>query len=423
MISRLQSILNASGADAWEVTDTLKDGREYYFIGHKLDQNRIKKVDHIFVRVYKKTGDGQFIGSAGAEIAPTATDGEAKQLITKLLGEAELIKNPVYSLHTPVCLSPEPAHPISLDTLGTDFIRVMRTLDETDDAFVNSYEIFVHLIRRRVLNSNGVDVTCVYPDAMLETVINARSGDHEIELYRMITSGTCDADSIRRTLNGALASGRDRLRAVPTPALGKTALVLPARTCAPIWRYYIDRMNVSLIYLGFSDWKPGERVMPGNTATISAVKHLDNSSANALYDAEGAPVRDLILIEGGTARAYCGNRQFSAYLGMDDSFIPGNYAVSGGTADEISILSGPSLEVVDFSDFQADPVTGSIAGEIRLGYLRDHRGLTVVTGGSVSGNMKELAAGLSFTEKTLTLDSLSLPVYTRLEGVSITGAV
>ena len=46
MIEMLISLLKASGADAWEITDTLTDGREYYFIRHELDQFRVKKVEH-----------------------------------------------------------------------------------------------------------------------------------------------------------------------------------------------------------------------------------------------------------------------------------------------------------------------------------------------------------------------------------------
>lgn len=427
MIEMLISLLKASGADAWEITDTLTDGREYYFIRHELDQFRVKKVEHVRVQVFRKSEDGRSIGSAGAEIPPTADENAVNIMIGRLLHEAALLKNPAYSLHAPTDAAPvkEEETP-DIDRISSDFIRVMRSLNENDGAYVNSYEIFVSLVRRRVINSRGVDTVSVYPDSMLEAVVNAREKGHEIELYRMLLSGVCGRDEISHTLNGALASGRDRLRAVPTPALGKIALVLPAESGAPVWEYYIDRMNASMKYQGFSDWETGQAVIPegpGRNVTIRGLRHLDNSPSNAPYDSEGAPVDDITVIDRGRAAAWWGKRQFCSYLGLERSFTPGNFGVYGGEETPESILSLPCLEVIDFSDFQADPVTGSIAGEIRLGYLRDANGITPVTGGSVSGNMKDLAKGLSFTAGKRRVDSLLLPAYTRLEGVSITGAV
>ncbi len=426
MIKMLISLLERSGADAWQVTDTKTEGREYYFIRHALDQNRIRRVEHIRVQVFKKSPDGTSIGSAGAEIPPTADENAAQLLIRRLLSEAALLKNPIYSLQMPTSVPDEKDAPVDPDAAAADFIRVMRSLDEDADAFVNSYEIFSSAVTRRVINSNGIDVTCVYPQSMLETVVNARREGHEIELYRMITSGTCSREGVRSVLNTALKSGRDRLKAVPTSSLGKAALVLPARTASPVWQYYISRMNASMKYQGISDWEKGQTVIPsecGKTAVIRAVRKLENSSSNAGWDPEGALVRDLTIIENGRAAAWWGERQFCSYLGISDSFIPGNFAVSGGTDDEKALLSGSYLEAVDFSDFQVDPVTGSIAGELRLGYLHENDCVIPVTGGSVSGSMKDLASGLAFTSGSTLCDDLLLPRFTRIDGVSITGAV
>ena len=156
--------------------------------------------------------------------------------------------------------------------------------------------------------------------------------------------------------------------------------------------------------------------------TLQALASLPNSSRNGAFDAEGAPVRDALLIADGTVRRFIGSRQFSCYLGLEDSFIPGNYAVSGGSCSEEELRGGTCLEAVDFSDFQVDPITGDIAGEIRLAYLRRDGKVTPVSGGSVSGNMRDFIRDIRMSRETEQQDCLLLPALTRLSGVHIAGA-
>ena len=96
-------LLRASGADGWTVTDERRRGWEFYFIRHALDQNRARDVEHITLTVYRRfSEDGKdFLGSASARLAPTASREEGERLIAQLLGEAGLIRNPLYSLHEP----------------------------------------------------------------------------------------------------------------------------------------------------------------------------------------------------------------------------------------------------------------------------------------------------------------------------------
>ena len=128
------------------------------------------------------------------------------------------------------------------------------------------------------------------------------------------------------------------------------------------------------------------------------------------------------LICAGVAENLYGSRMFSQYLGLEDSFIPGNFAVSGGSAAADELRGGRYLEIVEFSDFQVSPMNGDIAGEIRLGYLHDGDTVTVVEGGSVSGTMRELASTMRFSREQKQYNNYLIPALTRLTGVSITGA-
>ena len=420
-------LLRSSGADGWTVSDERRRGWEFYFIRHALDQNRARDAEHITLTVYKRfSEDGKdFLGSASAEIAPSASPAEAEKLIEQLLSEAKLIRNPLYTLREPSGEAAPIAKAPDLRAISGDFLRAMHSVEESAEADVNSYEIFADCVERRFLSSTGVDVTEIYPASMAEVVVNARRDRHEIELYRMYRSGSCDAASLKANVEETLRFGRDKLRARRTPALGKCDVVFSTDDAIRIYEYFIDRMSTNMIFQGMSDCEVGKRVCPdgsGDAVTVRALRTLENSSCNGAYDREGAPVRDMTIIEKGVAKSLFGSRMFSQYLGLEDSFIPGNFAVEGGTAPAAELRQGRYLEIVEFSDFQVDASNGDIAGEIRLGYLHDGDAVTVVEGGSVSGSMRELAGSMRFSRERRQYDNYLIPAVTRLMGASITGA-
>ena len=419
-------LLKKSGADGWAVRDEIRTGWEFYFIRHRLDQNRVRDTEHITLTVYKAFEEEgkKFLGSASAELAPTATEAEAEKLIRSLLFEAGLIRNPAYALNPP-CGEPAAMQQPDVKAIAGDFLRAMRSVEEDESADINSYEIFTDSVCRRLVTSTGIDVTDVYPSSMAEVVVNARDEKREIELYRMYRSGSCDAAGLKANVAETLRFGRDKLRAEKTPALGRCDVVFSTDDALQLYGYYIDRMSAGMIYQGISDCEIGKRVAEdqgGDALSVRAVRTLANSSHNGAFDAEGAPVRDMTLISGGVAEHFYGSQMFSQYIGLKDSFIPGNFVVEGGESTAAELRTGRYLEIVEFSDFQVSPMNGDIAGEIRLGYLHDGESVRVVEGGSVSGTMRELGGAMRFSKEQKQYNNYLIPAVTRLYGVSITGA-
>ena len=419
-------LLADSAADGWTVRDEVSEGWEFYFIRHNLDQNRIRHTEHIMLTVYKKSDDGKYLGRASAKLAPTADRAETKALIDSLTHEAALVKNPVYELMTPApaVMKADEAE-VDVSRIAEDFICTMKDLHETDGEDINSYEIFVDKITCRYVSSTGIDISYTYPVSQIEVIVNARKDEHEIELYRMFKSGTCDSEGLKEEISKAMQYGKDKLRAKKTPSLGTCDIVLSTDAALEVYEYFTARMSCDMKYMGISDWEIGREVAEGavgDKVTVEARRFLPNSSANAPYDAEGAPRRDMMIIKDGIAENRYGSRQFSQYLGLEDSFIPGNFAVSGGTSKAEEIRTGRYLEIVEFSDFQVSALNGDIFGEIRLGYLHDGGQVTAVEGGAVSGTMLDFAKDLQMSTEQKQYNNMLIPEVTRLKGVSITGA-
>ncbi len=426
MLNQLTEILKSSSADAWEVTETVTDRWEFYFIRHALDQNRAVHTESYRVRVFRTGGDGRFLGSAAGEIPATADEKEIRRLTDQMLLAAGLVKNPAYRLNQPSGKNDKPASsaPVCLPEISSGFLSALSQVPETESEDLNSSEVFVSSVRKRFLNSEGIDVVSEYPSSMVEAVVNARQGEREIELYRMYTSGTCDPARLQQDLTEVLAFGRARLQAIPTPALEKADVVFTTDAAREIYGWYADRVNAAYKYVKYSDWEIGQPVTgeaSGDPVTLTAVPFLPNSSRNFAFDAEGARVEETVLIQDNTVRTFLGSRQYSQYLGLEHSFLPGNLKISGGKDPADTLRQGNFLEPVEFSDFQVNPLTGDVAGEIRLAFWHHDGQITPVTGGSVSGNMKQFAKTIRFSRETKQYDWWEIPAVTRLKDVTVTG--
>jgi PmbA protein len=424
MLDTIKKKLAALDCDAWELTETKKRGWEFYFIRHKLDQNRAVEVKTIGVKLYKSLEDGKLIGSASGEIPPTASDAEIDERLASILYQATLVKNPAYSITDKPVDVPEKTEGVDVEKIAEDFVRAIRSVEESEETDVNSYEIFVSELKRHTLNSNGVEYTCTYPSSAVELVANARRDGHEIETYRLFTFGTCDAEKLKSDVACAMRYGRDRLAAEPTPKLGTAAVVFSTDDAVNIYDYFLDRMSAGMKYQKMSDWELGKSVVAdakGDQITVEVLSTLQNSSKDFPVDEEGMVIRDRFLIRDGVAENYHGSRQFSEYLGIKDSSIVRNVRFAGGKGSAAEVRHGDYLEVVEFSSFEVDSMSGDIAGEIRVGYWHHGGETTVVTGGSVSGNMLEAAKNMTFSRETVQYDTHVIPAVTRLEGLRVTG--
>ncbi len=425
ILDTIRDVLEYSDVTGYEITDTKIHSWEFYLIRHKLDQHRVRDTEHVVVKVYRSLEGGQYLGSAKAEIAPTASKEEVRTMISRLCEQAAFVKNPMYRLNNRVTFQEEKPKVISVSEIAKDFFDAVHSVNETSGEDINSYEIFIKEIERRIINSEGIDYTVKYPSSMLEIIVNARKEGHEIKLYRNYTSGTCDKAALVRDITETLRFGKDRLLCVPTPKLGKFPVIFSTSDVLSIYEgFYLDRMSAAAKYMRYSDYEIGKPIVEnpeGDMVTLYALHELENSSHNFLFDEEGALIRDRCLIRNNIPENFYGNRQFSQYLNLDHSSIVYNYSVEGGTKSASELRKGDCLEIVEFSDFQCHPITGDIAGEIRLAYWRHDGIVTPVSGGSVSGNMRELAKKMYLSKELRQYDSALVPSVTRIEGVQITG--
>ena len=431
-LALLVETLERSAADAWQITETETRGWEFYFIRHALDQNRVRTTCEREIQVFRKLEEAGelFLGSATAVVPPGLSRAELEKTVGDLCYQATLVKNPYYELVSPAAGNGEVyGEAPDVPAIARDFLEAMRQVPETATEDINSYELFIDDVTRRILNSRGVDVTTRYPASAAEVIVNARDGAHEIELYRMIKSGTCDREALQARITEALGFARDKLVVENTPHLKKSAVVFSTEAAVSLYRFFLEQSSGGFRYQKLCDWELGKPIaenVTGDRVTLRALAALPGSAANYAWDEEGSPIRERVLIQDHVLRERWGSRQFASYLGPDEmgteaSSIVHNFQVTGGTSSEEELRQGDHLEGLEFSAFYCDPMTGDFLGEIRLGYARSGGETKIVSGGSVSGNMKECLRSMRMSRETCQYNTAVIPKVTRLENVNVTG--
>ena len=422
-LEEIKEILCESGADDWEIRCTREHGWEFYLIRDKLDQNRVKDTTRINITVYVRNNG--MLGNASGNIAVTEEPQNVKKEIESLVYQASLAQNNDYTLHTPKKAPPLASQPFDIAMTASDFIHALQEVKQGEDADINSTEIFVSSITSRLVTSQGIDIEETYPSSMAEVIVNARDEKSEIELYRMYRSGTCAQQRLKSDIEKTMMYGLDRLKAMPTPDLKECDVVFSTDDAVRIYDYFIERLSASMIYQKYSDWQIGEPIandVVGDKITLRSLRYLENSSANMPYDKVGGVICDIDLLKDNVPEAYWGDRMFASYLGLADAFILSNYEATGGRMAMEELRKGRYLEIVEFSDFQVNPINGSIFGEIRLGYYHDGETTMIVKGGSVSGTMLDYVKDIRMSRELVQYDNARIPALTRIANVTIAGS-
>jgi predicted Zn-dependent protease len=193
------------------------------------------------------------------------------------------------------------------------------------------------------------------------------------------------------------------------------------------FQYYLTQSAAESVYSGISKAKVGESIqgkeIAGDAINLTLEPYLKNSPSSAPYDYDGFAVHSTKIIEAGLMMRYWGPLRFCHYLDVAPTGAFGNFSVAPGSKAIEELGCGAHLEVVSFSAFIAEPLTGDFGGEFRLAYYTDPDGQRYpVTGGSVSGNIRDVQAQLYLSRETQNTAGFHGPLAVKLPEISVAGS-
>lgn len=427
MIERIKSALARCGIDLWRINERLDETAELFFVKKQLDTRRSKDVHKFEVTVFRDVAaDGKekpARGFTSVQLIASMDDGEIDEKLKDAYYAAQFAANPYFEMPDPVRAPMVEEHgKLAQAPLAQSAGKMAKALfapDVHEDAFVNSAEIFVCRVRRRILSSEGTDVSFVNTSVNGEFVVQCKAPE-DVEIHNQFEYEALDEAALSAKVSEALTFVRDRARAQKILKSGKYDLVLSGDAVRELLSYYVSRSAASMVYAKYSTWQQGEDVQ----GEADGEKLDLTLRAFHPYSTEGIPTgADLPLLEGGKLLLWHGPNRFCRYLGVKPTGEYQRIACANGTVAFDELKKGPVLWAVTFSDFQMDEASGHFGGEIRLAYLIDGDGkATPVTGGSVNGSILEAQKNLVFSKERYLTAGYDGPYAVRLKNVSVAGA-
>ena len=419
MIDQIKKILCELGISVYLITEQNEESEELYFIKKRLDVKRSKSVYKCTLTVYndhEKNGT-LMRGSANVLLFDGMSALEMKKKISDGYFAAGCVDNPYYDLAAPEADNATNDVPdASLSFIAEGYASAIFK-NETDAlTFINSAEIFAKKTKTRIVNSRGIDV-CFTPYRTDGEVVVASKDGEDVEMFDYFSLVGEKYDELAERVEKDLREVKNRAKAKRELPSGKYDLIVEGVSVREMLGYYLWKANAANVYAKYSDAKPGDSFQSDAAITKLNV----TAKATAPYSSEGIKMVDMPLVSDGKLASYFGGARFSHYLGIKPT---GEYVklemAAGNTALEEMKTAG-SLHVVYFSDFQFDPLDGYFGGEIRLGYLCDENGVKVITGGSVSGNIKDVCDTFEFSSETYEDFDYAGPLALKMKNVTVSG--
>ena len=422
MINRIIDAIKTVSPAAWRIEKREEETAELFFVKKQLDTRRSKDVTFYTVTLFRR-GEEEKMGFTSIVLPPDIAWDELKTRLAEAYYAASFAMNPGYAMPDPVRDNVEAAQtPLMQDPLNKTASRMTAALFEKDthpQAFLNSAELFVERKKTRIVSSEGTDVSWSSARIKGEFVAQCREPE-DVEIYQDFSYDSLRPEALSSLVEETLRFAADRARAQKILKTGSYDLILTGDNIGEILDLYTARSSARMIYPGYSRWKTGEAVQ----SALEGFEPLNISlTASEPFSSEGIRMTDRPLLENGVLKTIHGSNAFCRYLGTEPT---GEYRSlccgNEGTRSFEELKQAPCLWAVTFSDFQMDPMSGYLGGEMRLAYLIEADGtITPVTGGSVSASLLEKQNQLLFSKERYESESYKGPYAVRIPGVSVAG--
>ncbi len=437
MLNKIVDALNKrTDLAGWTVRHVQSREAQVYAVPQGIESQRKVDGERYLIDVLRNTSavDGSAaMGSGDAALLPGEDIGQAIDQAALVAG---LVSNPVYGLPGPaefpdVPLCDGELQKNSMDTMLGVMERIQAAAGKHPDVRLTAAECFGEIRHTHLVNSRGIDVEQESTDVVVEYVLHSRRGDAEMETFNEVTRRRVSDLDLETSIQERIQYTLDSFSAQqPVPWQGP--VVLRGDTLALLLAG--DDLNGSVIqtlasaaakYAQFSPWEVGKSVfrgeVKGDPLTVWANRVLPYGTASNRFDAEGLPAGRVQVIHENLLSTFSASQRYAEYLKIPPTGAFGNIELPPGVTPASDLLAEPYIEIVQFSWFNPDTITGDFATEIRFGYLVENGMRKPFKGGQLVGNYMDALADVRWSEETGFWGGYFGPHTARFNDLRITG--
>lgn len=433
----IDALNNRKDIAAWTVRHKTTKEIQVYAVPKQVESQRTVDSESYKIDVLCQTTapDGSpAVGSGDITILP---GDNIHAGIDKAALVASLVANPVHAIPKP---APFPDIALVDEDLKKNPVSVMQglmaslrtTASNERNVYLTAAECFGNISTTHLMNSNGIDTKQEATKIAMEFVIQAKREESEtesfIEMSRRRVSDLDPKTEIERRAVYTL----DLLDA-KAPPTRQGAVVLRDDTLALFIAgsslppgVLQTRGSAESKFAKVSSWEVGSSVftgeVKGDPLTVWANRCIPYGTMSNRFDDEGVPAQRVELIRDNRLVAFAASQRYAEYLNIPVTGAFGGVEIPGGSTNASDLLAEPYIEIVQFSWFNPNSVTGDFATEIRLGYLVENGVRTPFHGGQLIGNFMEALADVRWSAETGFYGNYLGPIAARFNHLTVSGA-
>lgn len=437
MLNQIVEALKKRGDLAgWTVRHIRTREAQVYAVPNGVESERAVSNEKYIIDVLRNTSTAAGIPAVGGGDASLLPGGDVETAIDQASLVAGLVANPVYGVPAPVPIPDvplcDPELQMSPSTAMAGVMeRIRAAAAKHPDVRLTAAECFGEVRNIHLLNSKGIDAEQESTQVDVEFVFHARSGEREAETFEAMTRRRITDFDLETAIEDRVRYTLDSL-AAEAPASWQGPIVL--RNDALTNFISGDSLNGSVIqtlgsasskYAKFSPWEVGKSVftteVKGDPLTVWANRALPNGTFSDCFDAEGLPARRIELIRENEFAAFAASQRYADYLQIPPTGAFGNFELPPGITPASELLAEPYVEIVQFSWFNPDTITGDFATEIRFGYVVENGNRKPFKGGQLVGNYMDALANVRWSAETGFFGAYFGPHTARFNELKIAG--
>jgi predicted Zn-dependent protease len=437
MLTKIIDTLNKhKDISAWTVRHITSQGTQVYAVPKQIEAQRSVGSESYKVDILANTtgNDGSpAIGSGDVTILP---DDDVNIAIDKAALVASLVANPVYSIPEP------PTYPdveLADEKLKTDpSLAMNKLMDDIRSAaskkkyiYLTAAECFGDIRNTHLVNSHGIDIDQESTIIAIEFVLQTKRNDLETESFVEISRRRALDIDPTSEIEQQSRYTLDLLEAkAPTTRLG--AVVLRNEALATFLAgtslsgsVLQAQSSAASKYAKVTSWELGKSVfkdeVKGDPLTVWANRCIPFGTLSNRFDSEGLPAQRIELIKDNHLVTFHAGQRYAEYLNVPATGAFGGVELPPGNTDAATLLEEPHIEIIQFSWFNPDIVTGDFATEIRLGYLVGNGIRKPFKGGQLIGNYMEALADVRWSAETGFFGTYLGPHTARFNNLKVSG--
>ncbi len=284
---------------------------------------------------------------------------------------------------------------------------------------ISHAELVLAATRNRVCNSEGLDGQSKATSLFVELIMTARARGAEQEFHQAVTVGRLADLSPTRFVKECAAKARDVLAAQPLDHVWRGAVTLSGDALRDFWAPdltlspLVAHANAQAKYRGLSTFAEG-KVLTTNPFTLTSDPFVPYNPSSGRFDTEGTASKRITLVKDGRVAGFFANQRYAHYLGVPPTGALGVISLSTGRERARTLLRD-TIEIVSFSSFVPNSLSGDFSAEIRLGYLHRDGKRVPIKGAMFTGNLFRMLDGMRRSKEEVVVERYKGPAVIRFE--------